>query len=125
MSVATITAAVACFAGTGGSGRLVTVQAPPRATVGVFSLWTRSGSCWRRIAGPWQARLGRSGLSAHEREGDCATPTCTYRFGATVYGIAPDPGVRLRYRLACYSRRFSSPRQNPLSRLRMDAGGFL
>jgi L,D-peptidoglycan transpeptidase YkuD (ErfK/YbiS/YcfS/YnhG family) len=102
MNVATILAAVACFAGTQGSGQLVTVQAPPHATVAALSLWTRNGACWRRVAGPWQARLGRSGLSAHKREGDGATPAGTYRLGPTAYGIAPNPGVRLRYhRLTC------------------------
>jgi L,D-peptidoglycan transpeptidase YkuD (ErfK/YbiS/YcfS/YnhG family) len=102
MSLATILAAVACFAGTQGSSQLVTVSAPPHSTVATLSLWTRSGSCWRRVAGPWQARLGRTGLSAHKREGDGATPAGTYRFGATMYGIAANPGVRFRYhRLVC------------------------
>jgi L,D-peptidoglycan transpeptidase YkuD (ErfK/YbiS/YcfS/YnhG family) len=102
MSVAAIAAAVACFAGTQGSTQLVTVQAPQRATTATLSVWTRNGSCWRRVAGPWQARLGRSGLSAHKREGDGATPTGTYRFGAVVYGIAANPGVRFHYhRLTC------------------------
>ena len=102
MSVAAILAAVACFSGTQGSSQLVTVQAPLHATTATLSVWTRSGSCWRRVAGPWQARLGRNGLSAHKREGDGTTPAGTYRFGATVYGIAANPGVRFRYRrLAC------------------------
>jgi L,D-peptidoglycan transpeptidase YkuD (ErfK/YbiS/YcfS/YnhG family) len=102
MSVAAVVAAVACFAGTQGSDQLVTVTAPPRATIAALSLWRRTGRCWRRVAGPWSARLGRSGLSAHKREGDGATPTGTYRIGPVVYGIAPDPGVRLRYhRLVC------------------------
>jgi len=102
MHGATILATLACFAGTHGSTQLVTVQAPPGATAGVVALWTRDGRCWRRVAGPWRARLGRAGLSAHKREGDGATPTGTYRLGGTVYGIAPDPGLRLRYhRLVC------------------------
>jgi len=102
MSVAAILAAVACFPGTQGSTQLVTVQAPLHATTATLSAWVRSGSCWRRVAGPWQARLGRSGLSAHKREGDGATPTGTYRLGGTVYGIAANPGVRFRYhRLTC------------------------
>jgi len=73
-SVASLLAAVACFAGTHGSSQLVTVQAPPHATIGALSLWARQGRCWRRVAGPWTARLGRSGVSAHKREGDGATP---------------------------------------------------
>jgi L,D-peptidoglycan transpeptidase YkuD (ErfK/YbiS/YcfS/YnhG family) len=102
MSLAVLFATLACFAGTGSSSQLVTVQAPAHATVGTVSLWVRSGRCWRRVAGPWQAHLGRSGLSAHKREGDGATPTGTYRLGPVAYGIAPNPGTRLRYhRLTC------------------------
>jgi L,D-peptidoglycan transpeptidase YkuD (ErfK/YbiS/YcfS/YnhG family) len=102
MSVAAILAAVACFAGTGGSQQLVTVTAPLHATAAALSYWTRSGSCWRRVGGPWRARLGRAGLSLHKREGDGATPAGTFALGGTAYGIAPDPGVRLRYhRLVC------------------------
>jgi len=102
MSVAAIFAAAACFAGTGGSTQLVTVSAPLHATAATLSYWTRSGTCWRRAGGPWRARLGRAGLSAHKREGDGATPVGTFAIGGTAYGIAPDPGVRLRYhRLVC------------------------
>ena len=102
MNLAAILAVVACFSGTQGANQLVTVSAPPRSTVATLSLWTRNGTCWRRVAGPWQAHLGRSGLSLHKREGDGATPAGTYRFGATMYGIEPNPGVRFRYhRLVC------------------------
>jgi L,D-peptidoglycan transpeptidase YkuD (ErfK/YbiS/YcfS/YnhG family) len=97
MSVAAILAATACFAGTGGSSQLVTVSAPPHATTATLSYWARRGACWRRVGGPWVGRLGRSGLSTHKREGDGATPVGTFALGGTVYGIAPDPGVRLRY----------------------------
>jgi L,D-peptidoglycan transpeptidase YkuD (ErfK/YbiS/YcfS/YnhG family) len=80
----------------------VTVQAQPGSTIASIRLWVRHGACWRRVAGPWQARLGRSGLSARKREGDGATPTGTFLLGPTVYGIAPNPGVRGPYhRLVC------------------------
>ena len=50
----------------------------------------------------WRCALGRAGVSALKREGDGATPAGTYRLGATVYGIAADPGVALAYhRLVC------------------------
>jgi L,D-peptidoglycan transpeptidase YkuD (ErfK/YbiS/YcfS/YnhG family) len=121
MSVASLAAAVACFAGTHGSAQLLTVQAPPRSTVGTLSAWTRSGTCWRRVAGPWHAYLGRSGLSAHKREGDGTTPIGTFGIGGTVYGIAPDPGVRLRYhRLVCgdwWDEDPSSPGYNTFAHL--------
>jgi L,D-peptidoglycan transpeptidase YkuD (ErfK/YbiS/YcfS/YnhG family) len=93
---------VACFAAPQSSTQLVTVVAPAHATSGTLSTWVREGRCWRRVGGPWAARLGRSGLSTHKREGDGATPTGTYRFASTIYGIAPNPGVRFRYhRLVC------------------------
>jgi L,D-peptidoglycan transpeptidase YkuD (ErfK/YbiS/YcfS/YnhG family) len=102
MNVAAILAAVACFSGTQGANQLVTVSAPLHSTVATLSLWVRHGRCWRRVAGPWQARLGHSGLSLHKREGDGATPAGTYRIGPTMYGIEPNPGVRFHYhRLAC------------------------
>src|SRR5206468_1136588 len=83
--------------------QLVTVETTSTAsTRGTIRLWTRTGGCWHASAGPWPARLCRNGVSAHHREGDGTTPTGVYRFGATVYGIGPDPGVRLRHhRLVC------------------------
>jgi L,D-peptidoglycan transpeptidase YkuD (ErfK/YbiS/YcfS/YnhG family) len=101
VSVAVL-AACAALAAPAGSTQLVTVTASAGATTATLSLWEKRSGCWRRVAGPWVARLGRNGLSSHKREGDGATPTGTYRLGATVYGIAPDPGIRLRYhRLTC------------------------
>jgi L,D-peptidoglycan transpeptidase YkuD (ErfK/YbiS/YcfS/YnhG family) len=58
--------------------------------------------CGRRTFGPWRARVGRNGLSAHHREGDGTTPMGTFAIGPVVYGIDRDPGVALRYhRLVC------------------------
>lgn len=72
----------------------------PSASSTVASL--RLVECGRTLLGPWRARVGYRGLSAHHREGDGTTPTGTYRLGPVVYGLAPDPGVRLRYRrLVC------------------------
>jgi L,D-peptidoglycan transpeptidase YkuD (ErfK/YbiS/YcfS/YnhG family) len=103
MSVAAVLAA-ACIAlpAPAGSTQLVTVQAAPGTTIATVRLWERHSGCWRRVAGPWRAHLGRSGLSARKHEGDGATPTGTYRLGTTIYGSAPNPGVRGRYhRLVC------------------------
>jgi L,D-peptidoglycan transpeptidase YkuD (ErfK/YbiS/YcfS/YnhG family) len=89
--------------GTQSATQLVTVTASAYGvTTASLELWQRRGGCWRHVAGPWRAWLGRSGLSAHKREGDGATPAGTYRVGATAYGIAPDPGVHGAYhRLVC------------------------
>jgi L,D-peptidoglycan transpeptidase YkuD (ErfK/YbiS/YcfS/YnhG family) len=79
--------------------QVVHVQAASTATT--YAVVTLT-SCGKRVAGPWQARVGYHGLSAHHREGDGTTPLGTFTIGPTVYGIAPDPGVKLRYhRLTC------------------------
>ena len=58
--------------------------------------------CGRTVLGPWRARVGRRGLSAHHREGVGTTPLGTYRIGPVLYGLAPGPGGRLRFhRLVC------------------------
>jgi L,D-peptidoglycan transpeptidase YkuD (ErfK/YbiS/YcfS/YnhG family) len=58
--------------------------------------------CGKRVFGPWRARVGRNGISAHHREGDGTTPTGTFGIGPVIYGIDPDPGVSRRYhRLVC------------------------
>jgi L,D-peptidoglycan transpeptidase YkuD (ErfK/YbiS/YcfS/YnhG family) len=103
MSVAALAAAGALLcSGPAQAQQLVTVHARAGATVAALELWQRRGTCFRRVAGPWTAELGPAGLSARKREGDGATPTGTYPFGATVYGIAADPGVAFAYhRLVC------------------------
>jgi L,D-peptidoglycan transpeptidase YkuD (ErfK/YbiS/YcfS/YnhG family) len=103
MSVAALAAAGALLcSGPAQAQQLVTVHAHAGATAAALELWQRRGTCFRRVAGPWTAELGPAGLSTHKREGDGATPTGTYRFGATVYGIAPNPGVAFAYhRLVC------------------------
>jgi L,D-peptidoglycan transpeptidase YkuD (ErfK/YbiS/YcfS/YnhG family) len=76
--------------------------APTGTTRAAVRLWRRDGDCWQRVAGPWTARLGRSGVSAQHREGDGTTPVGTFPLGPVVYGTAADPGLRLAYhRLAC------------------------
>jgi L,D-peptidoglycan transpeptidase YkuD (ErfK/YbiS/YcfS/YnhG family) len=58
--------------------------------------------CGLRVLGPWRARVGYAGLSAHHREGDGTTPIGTFAIGPVVYGLDPDPGLHLRYhRLRC------------------------
>ena len=88
-----------CRPATGAGSQLITVEAPTRAsTQASVRLWRREGRCWQPVAGPWTARVGRNGLSGNRREGDGTTPTGTYGIGRTMYGVAPDPGVRYRYR---------------------------
>jgi L,D-peptidoglycan transpeptidase YkuD (ErfK/YbiS/YcfS/YnhG family) len=77
----------------------IVVAAPSaRATTASLSLF----ECDRRVAGPFRARVGYKGLSAHHREGDGTTPLGTFAIGPTVYGLDPNPGVQLGYhRLRC------------------------
>ncbi len=72
----------------------------PRATSTVAQVSLEE--CGARVLGPWRARVGYAGLSARHREGDGTTPLGTFAIGPVVYGLDPNPGVRLRYhRLRC------------------------
>lgn len=96
--VLALATALACFHASGPPGQLVTVDAPSaHSTTAVVRVWRRDGPCWRPIAGPWPARVGRNGLSSHHREGDGTTPLGTFRIGRVAYGVAPDPGTHLGY----------------------------
>ncbi len=100
-----LAAAVTCtqLAGTSGSTQAITVEAAShRTTSATVRLWRREDGCWRPAAGPYAARVGRNGLSASRREGDGTTPVGSFGIAPTMYGNAPDPGVRFRYhRLVC------------------------
>ena len=82
-----------------GCPQRIQVTAPtPRSTTATLVV----RECGKRVFGPWRARVGRNGLSAHHREGDGTTPTGTFGLGPVVYGVNPDPGVSRRYhRLVC------------------------
>jgi L,D-peptidoglycan transpeptidase YkuD (ErfK/YbiS/YcfS/YnhG family) len=83
--------------------QVVTVEAPGlRSTMASVSLWSRVGSCFVRVDGPWSSSIGGSGLSSHKVEGDGTTPIGTYSIGPVMYGIAPNPGVAYQYhRIVC------------------------
>jgi L,D-peptidoglycan transpeptidase YkuD (ErfK/YbiS/YcfS/YnhG family) len=109
--------AVAHIPGTTAATQLVTVTASAAGTTTAsLELWQRRDGCWRHVAGPWRAWLGRSGLSTHKREGDGATPAGTYRLGSGFYGIESNPGVHGTYhRLVCgdwWDEDASSPAYN-------------
>ena len=78
--------------------RIVVTAPTTHSTVATLTL----EECGRTVLGPWRARVGRTGLSSHRHEGDGTTPIGTFAIGPTIYGLDPDPGVRLRYhRLVC------------------------
>jgi L,D-peptidoglycan transpeptidase YkuD (ErfK/YbiS/YcfS/YnhG family) len=78
--------------------QVVTVEAPSMSsTVASVSLWSRMGTCFVRVDGPWTSSIGRSGLSSHKVEGDGTTPIGEYSIGPVMYGIAPNPAVAYQY----------------------------
>ncbi len=83
----------------GGCPQRIQVVTPSvRSTTAQLSL----SACGKRVAGPWRARVGYRGVSAHHREGDGTTPLGTYPIGPMVYGLDANPGTRLRYhQLVC------------------------
>ena len=97
--------------------QLLTVEAASaRTTYAELRTWRRPGRCWLPAGGPFPARVGRNGVSAHRHEGDGTTPAGTFGIGATMYGNAPNPGVRYAYRrLRCgdwWNEDSSSPTYN-------------
>jgi len=80
--------------------------------------------CGHRVFGPWRARVGRNGVSAHHREGDGTTPLGTYAIGPVMYGIDRNPGVRFRFhRLVCGDWWDEDPRSPSYNRFRHVACG--
>jgi L,D-peptidoglycan transpeptidase YkuD (ErfK/YbiS/YcfS/YnhG family) len=125
-AVAAVLACAAPVASPGAATQLVTVTASTHVTTfATVRLWARSGGCWRPVAGPWRARVGRNGLSTRHREGDGTTPVGSFAVGRTVYGVAANPGVRLAYhRLVCgdwWDEDPSSPTYNTFRHVRCGA----
>ncbi len=80
--------------------QLITVTAASYgATYATLTAYQRAPGRWRRVFGPWTARIGRGGFAPPglKREGDGRTPSGTFGFGF-FFGVLPDPGVRFRYR---------------------------
>ena len=102
--------------------QLITVEAATtRTTYATARIWRRSGRCWVAAGGPYPARVGRNGLRVNRREGDGTTPIGTFPIASTMYGNAPNPGVRFRYtRLRCgdwWVEDSRSPAYNTFQRL--------
>jgi len=82
------------------TSQVITVRAASYTTTyAVLEAWQRTASgSYRRVAGPWGARVGYRGLAAPgtKREGDGQTPSGRFRI-AQAFGVAADPGTRLAY----------------------------
>ncbi len=80
------------------ASQIITVVAPDsESTYATLTAWQRAGHCWHPVLGPFVARVGYSGITTDKHEGDDATPAGIYGFEATMYGIAPNPGVHFAY----------------------------
>jgi L,D-peptidoglycan transpeptidase YkuD (ErfK/YbiS/YcfS/YnhG family) len=53
----------------------------------------RADGTWRRVHGPWTARVGRNGFGSPKREGDGQTPVGSYGVQG-MFGVRANPGVR-------------------------------
>jgi L,D-peptidoglycan transpeptidase YkuD (ErfK/YbiS/YcfS/YnhG family) len=109
-----------------GSVQLITVEAARyKTTTATLRTWRRQRRCWVPVAGPGTARVGWNGLADRRREGDGTTPTGLYRIGPVMYGNAPSPGVRYRYRrLVCgdwWDEDPTSPTYNRFQHVRCGA----
>ncbi len=100
------------LASTGTGTQLVTlVTAQRTSTSGMLRIWRRAGECWVPVAGPWAAWVGQRGISENKREGDRMTPSGAFGFTRTMFGVAPNPGVRYPYRrIACGDWWVEDPR---------------
>jgi L,D-peptidoglycan transpeptidase YkuD (ErfK/YbiS/YcfS/YnhG family) len=67
------------------------------STTATLDAFEKIGGSWRRIAGPLAAYVGTKGFTRDKREGDLRTPAGVYGF-SFMFGTAPDPGARYRYR---------------------------
>jgi L,D-peptidoglycan transpeptidase YkuD (ErfK/YbiS/YcfS/YnhG family) len=102
---------LACLAAASALSLVPSAHAGPAACAQQIVVSGRHGSalatlrltaCGKTVAGPWAAHVGWNGLSSTHREGDGTTPIGTFGFGDTIYGAAPDTGVRFRYhRIVC------------------------
>jgi L,D-peptidoglycan transpeptidase YkuD (ErfK/YbiS/YcfS/YnhG family) len=81
----------------GDSRQVLIVSAPTwRSTVATATLYQRSGSTWRRVAGPWNARLGKRGMSTNHREGSMDTPAGSFAITGGM-GLSARAGTRMPY----------------------------
>ena len=116
------------LASTGTARQLITVASIRHSdTTGMLRAWERRGECWTQVAGPWRAWLAQRGISERKREGDRRTPSGVFGIQRTMYGVAPNPGVRYRYhRVVCgdwWVEDPSSPHYNRFRHVRCRPSG--
>src|SRR5579859_364753 len=80
--------------------QLITVTAAAYGdTYATLSAYRRTSHGWRRVLGPWAARIGRNGFAppGRKREGDGRTPSGSFSI-PFFFGAGPNPGFRFQYR---------------------------
>jgi L,D-peptidoglycan transpeptidase YkuD (ErfK/YbiS/YcfS/YnhG family) len=80
--------------------QLITVTAASYgATYATLAAYQSTGHGWRRVFGPWTARIGRNGFAppGDKREGDGKTPSGSFSL-TFIFGAGPNAGFRLPYR---------------------------
>lgn len=109
------------LAAAGDAGQVVVVTADRYgATTATLTAYERQGDGWRRVFGPWTARVGTRGVAppGEKRERDARTPSGVYGFDF-FFGVAADPGVSfpLPARDEPVDRVGRRSRQSPLQHL--------
>jgi L,D-peptidoglycan transpeptidase YkuD (ErfK/YbiS/YcfS/YnhG family) len=78
--------------------QVVVVQSAGFGTsTATLQAFAKRDGAWTPAFPAMPARLGVTGFRDVKVEGDLASPTGVYGFGATMYGIAANPGVRYPY----------------------------
>jgi len=81
----------------GDAEQLVIVSTSQWATTSAsVSMYQKVSGVWRRVAGPYSARIGRSGLSLSHHEGDGTTPAGSYPI-LSAFGWYTTARTRLPY----------------------------
>ena len=63
------------------------------ATTATLETYGRASTGWLPAFAPMPARVGSQGIGAKTQEGVPMTPVGMFGFGATMYGVNPNPGV--------------------------------
>jgi L,D-peptidoglycan transpeptidase YkuD (ErfK/YbiS/YcfS/YnhG family) len=114
--------AVPQLAEVGPAEQAIVVHAPAYgSTTATLTAYQRGPSGWDVAFGPWQARVGTSGMAppGEKREGDGRTPSGVYGFDF-MFGVDPDPGVRFPYRRVTPSIVWSDDPASPQYNLWID-----
>jgi L,D-peptidoglycan transpeptidase YkuD (ErfK/YbiS/YcfS/YnhG family) len=95
-----------------------------RASLATF---TRTAAGWVPAFAPMASRIGGRGFSDHHVEGVATTPVGVFGFGATMYGINPDPNVKYAYHRIVsgdwWNEASGSSRYNTFQHSSTDPGG--